>query len=128
MEYRRQHAVTRHMAKAATTLTDIPLTVHQPFPTRATHKKAFSDEIALETLTDALFEGSALIIELRGKILHYSVIAGVTPKRLILFDSDGLRWVELRSLTLTQRLGDRRHSAPLSPILTVTGEGKAARR
>jgi hypothetical protein len=67
--------------------------------------------------------GAPVIFELRKTYHHYTVIAGLSPSRVLLFDSDGLRWVERRALAMTPNCNHRRHYAPPASLLAVTRKG-----
>lgn len=125
MEYRRQHAVMRHMARSASGITGVSVAVEQAFPKgwALTGTQAKKHAQIMSGIADRISFGSALILELRRTWRHYTVISGISPSRVLLFDSDGLRWVERRALGTTTNYDDRRHYVRLSSVLEVTWEG-----
>jgi len=129
MDYRRQHAVTRHMAKSASRITGISVTVEQVFPSGRARagaqpkKHTHTPEEVISGIADWLSLGAPVIFELRKTHHHYTVIAGLSPSRVSLFDSDGLRWVERRALATTPNCTHRRHHVPPASLLAVTLKG-----
>jgi hypothetical protein len=125
MEYRRQHAVTRHLARSASTIAGASITVEPVFPrgrTRADPQTQMHHQF-MSGITERLDHGSALILELRKTWHHYTVIVGISPSRVLLFDSDGLKWVERRAVATTPNCDHRRHFAHPASLLAVTWEG-----
>ncbi len=72
------------------------LTVKQSLKGSARHSRTRALRIIQRSLTG----GSALLAGLGGLLDHYTVLVGYTDKRLLLFDSSGLRWVEVRCVGL----------------------------
>lgn len=128
MDYRRQHALTRHMAKSASRITGISVTVEQAYPLgkprdgTQTQTPIQSTNQIMSGIAHRLSLGTAVIVELRKRLYHYSVIAGMSPSRVNLFDSDGLRWVERRALTVSSNCKHRRHYVPTASLLAVTAD------
>ncbi len=124
MEYRRQHAITRHMARSASTITGASITVEPVFSkgrVRAGTNTQTRQQF-MSAIKERLDQGSALIFELRKTWHHYTVIAGLSPSRVLLFDSDGLRWIKRRAVAVTPNCVHQRHYAPPTPVLAVTNE------
>ena len=61
---------------------------------------------AVLTIKRQLWAGSPVLAGFGGLLDHYSVIAGYTERRLILFDSAGLKWIQANNLGLGE--GSRR--------------------
>lgn len=55
---------------------------------------------AIDTIKRAIGGGSPVLAGFGGVLDHYSVIAGYTGERLILFDSSGLQWIQAENLGL----------------------------
>lgn len=58
---------------------------------------------AIKQIKKSLRRGRPVLVLLGGMLDHYSVFCGYTDQRLILFDSDGLRWVNADSVGLGER-------------------------
>lgn len=126
MDYRRQHALTRHMAKSASRITGISVTVEQAYPLgkprdgTQTQTPIQSTDQIMSGIAHRLSLGTAVIIELRKTLYHYTVIVGISPSRVILFDSDGLHWIERRSFGICDRGSQLRHCISLASLIEVS--------
>jgi len=60
----------------------------------------------VQQIKKQLWSGSPVLAGFGGILDHYSVIAGYTERRLILFDSSGLEWIQADNLGLGE--GSRR--------------------
>ncbi len=60
----------------------------------------------LEAIMAAVEDGRPVLVYLGGALDHYTVIAGYTDRRLMLFDSQGLRWIEIDHVGVAE---GRRH-------------------
>ncbi len=116
MQRRRQQAVTRRMVAKAAVLTGMRLVARRVF---ASASKPSCEDI-VGAMRSRLAAGSPLIIELRGVHNHYSVVAGLTPGRLRLFDSDGLKWIARRSLGVSTTDMSARHLIPPTSVVEIT--------
>lgn len=73
-------------------------------PTRTLLRSAARDRRrAIEQIKKSLRRGRPVLTLLGGTLDHYSVFCGYTDQRLILFDSDGLRWVQADNVGLGER-------------------------
>ena len=91
MGTRRWHGIVRRLARQASSAT---LTVELEQP--AFDAKPTIDEIF--TWIEASIEaGKPVLIHLAGGLDHFSIVAGVTPTRLQLFDSCGHRFIKRKS-------------------------------
>jgi hypothetical protein len=73
-------------------------------PTRTLSRSAARDRRrAIEHIKKSLRRGRPVLTLLGGTLDHYSVFCGYTDQRLILFDSDRLRWVKADNVGLGER-------------------------
>lgn len=63
---------------------------------------------ALKSVDRAIGRGRPVLVYLGGALDHYTVICGVAVQRLLLFDSDGLKWLPVAHIGLGPR-SRRRH-------------------
>lgn len=109
----------RKLAKAilkSSTLRPLPkIVLRAPLP------KTSTMEALDRGLQAAIADGNVLLVCLHGRLSHHSVIVGVSPARILLCDSDGLRYVLKASIRLTGRERGSlvlRNLAPLGPLKT----------
>lgn len=91
MGTRRRLALARHLAKLVST-SNFQIEVERP-----DHSAWASIDDAFTWIDESLSEGKPVLIALMGGLNHYTVVAGSTPTRLTLFDSDGLRFIRKSS-------------------------------
>jgi|GEM_PF-3000352 len=96
MGLRLQRDLAVHLTKEAAALTGTT------YATRALHGKGAraGRDALFQAIEGSLRLGAAVVVCLENTFQHYTVIVGQSPTRFYLFDSDGLRWVERRSLGL----------------------------
>jgi hypothetical protein len=63
---------------------------------------------ALNSIADAIQRRRPVLVYLGGALDHYTVICGLAGERLLLFDSDGLKWVAIDGVGLGHA-SKRRH-------------------
>jgi hypothetical protein len=64
---------------------------------------------ALRAIRSAVTGGNPVLAGFGGALAHYTVIAGFTEERLLLFDSSGLRWVATNCVGAGERSRKRHH-------------------
>lgn len=69
-----------------------------------------------EALEELIAGGAVLLVGFDGRLSHHSVIVGVTDARVILFDSDGMRFVKKPSLRLK---GSRHGSLSVDSLVPI---------
>jgi hypothetical protein len=74
---------------------------------------------AFHAITRTISSGSPVLVGLGGSLEHYSVIAGYTDKRLLLFDSSGFRWLEINSVGLSEGSSHRHWLSPDGVIAII---------
>lgn len=82
-----------HLLATASALTAIDLHMLR-LPARSRPSTA----TALRTLTNHLRHGRPVLLALEGRLNHWTVIVRYSETRLSLFDSDGHRWILVKSL------------------------------
>lgn len=73
---------------------------------------------AIEAIWAALDRGQPVLARFAGPLNHFTVLSGCTPERLVFFDSSGLRWVNLRNVTLSDRSA-RCHLLDAATVVTL---------
>lgn len=63
---------------------------------------------SLAAIKKAIGSKSPVLISFGGHLDHYTVVSGYTERRLVLFDSSGLRWLEAINIGVGERSA-RRH-------------------
>lgn len=97
MHFKLWHRLCRVVVAAAAELTGELLEVIVPPPGTI----RTTDE-ALRTIRHYLRRGRPVLIELRGRLNHWTVVIGMTEARITFFDSSGHRWLMLRSIGLVR--------------------------
>lgn len=115
MAIQRQRAVTQHLTKAASKALELTFSAKPLLPA----KSAATTEDALNLIAKRIKAGSAVIVCLENTYWHYTIIAGMSDRRVYLFDSDGMRWVERRSFSLCQSRSMARHCVSRVSIIEV---------
>lgn len=80
--------LSRHIVKKASQLTGLEFRMNR-FSGVHTGPEEF--------LRNELLAGRPTCLRITGSIDHYTVVSGITPTKLILFDSDGLSWIKRSS-------------------------------
>lgn len=115
MSVTRQRKLARAILKSAI-LRPLPkIVLRAPLP-RATTMEALD-----RSLQAAIASGDVLLVCFHGRLSHHSVIVGISPARIILCDSDGLRYVLKASIRLPDRARGTlvlRNLAPLGLLQT----------
>lgn len=75
--------------------------------------------LALLSIRRAISSGSPVLVCLGGALDHYTVVAGWTERRLRLFDSSGLHWLQIDAVGLGCRSPLRHHLLPGSVATIV---------
>lgn len=70
-----------------------------------------------ERVADCTNKGWPVLVHLRGAYNHFSVVSQVTAGRIVLFDSDGQKWVQRRSCHIGEADAAKRFS--ISPASLV---------
>lgn len=83
----------------------VSLTV-RPFG-RNSGKSSVVDSVAIAPFKRAISKGHPILCRLGGALDHYTVVAGYSTHRVMLFDSTGLRWIKRRSIGWSEQSGDR---------------------
>ena len=109
MYLRRRLALARHLAARASDA-DLRFVVERP-----AHDRWKSIEDVLAWMAESLAHHQPVLVPLMGGIDHFTVVAGITPRTLILFDSDGLSFVRKASCGL----GKGFHKIPPNGLLSV---------
>jgi hypothetical protein len=79
----------------------------EPLSFRSVKSKPARAPEALNMLKGALHQGHPVMCGFGGVLDHYTVLAGYSDRRLTLFDSSGLRWLDQRSIGSSERCGKR---------------------
>lgn len=93
MGLQRRLALTRHLAKLVST-TNCQFVVERPVTPLLSMEDVFA------WVEDSLAGGLPVLITLTGGLEHHTVVAGVTSKTLLLFDSGGQRFLRKSSCGL----------------------------
>lgn len=88
---RRWHGIVRRLARQASSA-ELAVELEQP----SFDAKPSSDDI-LAWVEASIADGKPVLIQLAEGIDHFTVVAGVTPTRLQLFDSCGQRFIKRKS-------------------------------
>lgn len=115
MSVETQVAVALHMLARAEEVTGVRLCATQLFAAPPSRKPP----VSMTTLRDKLADGSALIVCLSKTLSHFTVLCGMTPSRAILFDSDGLRWLDRRTLGIGGKPRNCRHIIVARSVIEV---------
>lgn len=118
MALHRQRAVTQHMGLAASRMTGFTISATPILPARS----RLSVDAALDMIASRLAAGSAVIACFENTLWHFSVIAGMSARRLYLFDSAGSHWVERRSIGVVGKGPRARHGVSLASFIDVRTE------
>lgn len=86
------------MAKKVNDEFGTSLKIDQPFVDVATLDRAR----VLSRIRRQIRDGCPVLVGLAGALDHYTVLAGHTDSRIILFDSSGLRWVTTSRIGLNE--------------------------
>jgi hypothetical protein len=109
---KRRLALVRQLAKLVSTSKFI-VTVERP------DREAWSSiDDVLDWITVSLAHGKPVLIALAGGVNHFTVVAGMTPTALQLFDSCGQQFIRKSSLGL----GGRYYRVPLNGLLRIAVE------
>lgn len=114
----RQRAVTHHMGITASRTTGFSITAARILPARS----IMQAHAAMDLIASRLAAGSAVIACFENTLWHYTVIAGMSARRLYLFDSAGLHWIERRSLGVCRKGAKARHCVSLASLIDVRTE------
>lgn len=108
------HQLLAHLLAEAAAITGWQVQMAQPF---ATARRSSLAKV-LAAVEMAIAAGQPVLVELSNTYHHFTVIDGYSPRRLSLFDSGALHWLNRKSCT-TAKTGDgeRHHIDPRS--LTV---------
>lgn len=115
MAIQRQRAVTQHVVKAASNTLELSFFVKPLLSAKST----VTTEDVLKLIAERIKAGSAVIVCLENTYWHYTIIAGMSDSRVYLFDSDGMRWVERRSISLYQLRSTSRHCVSRASLVEV---------
>ncbi|MBR2654921.1 MAG: hypothetical protein IKD58_00220 [Loktanella sp.] len=115
MAIQRQRAVTQHVAKAASKALELSFFAKPLLSAKST----VTMEDVLKLIAKRIKAGSAIIVCLENTVWHYTVIVGMSDSRMYLFDSDGMRWIERRSLSLCLTRSTSRHCVSRASIIEV---------
>ena len=123
MEVDRQVEVALHMLKQAERVTGLPITASTPFRGKGRRQGGPS----IKALEKKLASGTALMVFLANTLDHYTVVCGVTARRVYLFDSDGNHWLERSAIGMDGRRLGVRHYVPAESIIEVRREERKRR-
>lgn len=70
-------------------------------------------------LHDAVLTNGPVLFELDGQIKHFTVAVGITNTRLILFDSDRLKWMRLKSISMASEKRTTRYQIVEQSIVAL---------
>jgi hypothetical protein len=99
--------------------------VENRFGVRFELRKAITGEAgsnrrqALKSIATAIERGRPVLVYLGAALDHYTVICGIAGERLLLFDSDGLKWLAIDGVGLGQASRRRHWIAPESTYAVV---------
>ncbi|WP_310498008.1 hypothetical protein [Sandarakinorhabdus sp.] len=96
------------MAEEAGQILSLEISLRRLFRT----KDAVSGQQLRATIERNIRKGVPVLIELAGAYQHYTVVAGISEKRVILFDSCGYRWIAWRSCWANSDPAQGRHQIP----------------
>ena len=75
---------------------------------RISHSRRDSSKATWRDVADCTDSGWPVLAHLEGAYDHFTVISHVTPKRVVLYDSDGLHWLQRRSCGISGRDASKR--------------------
>lgn len=116
MAIRRQRAVTQHVAQVASKALELSFFAKPLLPAKST----VTTEDVLKVIAERIKAGSAVIVCLENTYWHYTIIVGMSDSRVYLFDSDGMRWLERRSLAVCGPNVEARHSVSRCSLIEVS--------
>jgi hypothetical protein len=91
-----------------------------PVPLKAVSVSISDSTLPLaDHLSHSLHAGAPVLLELTGHCQHITVATQITTRRLVLFDSDRMQWVELRSLALASLRQKSRYSIVKGSLLEL---------
>lgn len=121
MTVARQRKLARAILKSAI-LRPLPkIVLRAPLP------KASTMEALDRSLQAAIASGDVLLACFHGRLSHHSVIVGISPARILLCDSDGLRYVLKASIRLPNRQCGSlvlRSLFPIGPAGEIATDGR----
>lgn len=115
MAIQRQRAVTQHVAKAASKALELTFFAKPLLSAKSTA----ATEDTLNLIAERIKAGSAVIVCLENTYWHYTIIAGMSDSRVYLFDSEGMSWIEQRSISVCQSCSTSRHCVSRASIVEV---------
>lgn len=116
MTVQRQRSVMLRMARAAEqTVGGIGVNLSPLLPGRS----QLTTEMVLQRISERIATGAAIVACLEKTHWHFTVIAGLSERRIYLFDSDGLQWIERRAFGISAARSQARHCVPRSSLIAV---------
>ena len=97
--------MVRKMAAAAEATTGLPVMQRLPFA----EQRRPSRQQLFEVIEAAIGREHPVLIALSGRHSHYTVVCGYSPTRLMLFDSNALRWLDRTCCGPRHAESDYRH-------------------
>jgi hypothetical protein len=79
----------------------------RPLPLSSGRLGAPDASEAVKLLKSRVFEGYPVLCGFGGALDHYTVLVGYSERRLTLFDSSGLHWLDQRSIGASEYCGKR---------------------
>lgn len=107
--------LTRHLLHHHERMTSVSLGLH---PLTNTGKTS-ADQI-WPLIGEHVRRGRPILTELEGRHSHYTVIVDLTPSRVVLFDSDGLHWLQRSCCSFSQDQNACTHQLIGRPSILMT--------
>lgn len=114
MHFKLWHRLCRVVVANAAELTGELLEVVLPLPGTIR-----TTEDALRLIRHHLRRGRPVLIELRGRLNHWTVVISITDARITFFDSSEHRWLHLQSVGLVRGRAAPRHGIFATGIVAV---------
>lgn len=114
MALRPWHRLCRAMIEAGGELAGEQLQLILPRP-----RQIRTTDDALRSITHHLRRGRPVLLEVAGRLDHWTVVVSISDARLTLFDSSGHRWLLLRSIGLIRGRAAPTHGIFATGIVAV---------
>lgn len=113
--------LTAQVCERASIVTESKITPRRPLRRRASREEIFT------AIAGLIADQTPAMILLDGAYDHYTVVCGLTPNRIRLFDSSGCCWVNINTCGTGHELPRRRHQIDSASVIAIAVSPNAAK-